>query len=652
MQNKRGELMKIKLITTTLLCASFTISANKIDIAQQAAQADLQQQLASQNANKGVVNFATVANSGPDVNDCDFRIGGTVIQDAIDDANNYEEIRIVSGTYPENLTLTNRDITIKGGYASCADAINDIVTLNDQAVDTIVEPVQPTSNPALAIIGNDATRNTVNITNMHFTGGVDNFLLTAGGISTFADDLQLNLTHVWIQGNEGLLGGGLAIVGGNTDVYARNLMVIGNTADQGGGIFCTGTEASIVIDYNNPLTDRFGIYANTATDVDDGNGGGALIDSGCSLSHYVGTSTPTLSLPFDIRGFILNFAAQNGGAVAVTNGGRAGLYGYQFCFIGCYGDNDNPVTLLGNEADNDENSDGAGGALYASGADSALYLSNSWTYANSAFQGGAIALRDTATADVNAVYENFFFATELPCWSEGSCNQIDANTADNTGGAFDIRTGGVATVNRTHITGNRTDVGTGAYVNGADSTLIMESSLMANNGEGGSVDFNDNWLIRVFGGAVVEIAFSTLADNDVNNTVLVNASSTMRVGSSIVHQLAGPDVYASDTPVTEIFDCVMAHEIGSLSGGVLLAADDPEFVDRNNGDYHLNEAISPAVDYCDDFTTVPTIKDIDNQPRPWDWSNIGNNAGPYDLGFDETTDLIFYNGFEQLFTPL
>jgi len=73
---------------------------------------------------------------------------------------------------------------------------------------------------------------------------------------------------------------------------------------------------------------------------------------------------------------------------------------------------------------------------------------------------------------------------------------------------------------------------------------------------------------------------------------------------------------------------------------------DPNFVDRANGDYHLNWMTSPAVDYGDTFLASPAFTDIDNEERGFDWSRIPNEVGNFDVGFDEQNDIIFADGFE------
>ncbi|MCB1605031.1 MAG: hypothetical protein KDI59_10305 [Xanthomonadales bacterium] len=68
-----------------------------------------------------------------------------------------------------------------------------------------------------------------------------------------------------------------------------------------------------------------------------------------------------------------------------------------------------------------------------------------------------------------------------------------------------------------------------------------------------------------------------------------------------------------------------------------------------NRDFHIDSALSPAVDYCDNSKTGTLQQDIDYEIRGWDDPNVpGNVFGAFDVGADETyeNDVIFRNGFE------
>lgn len=66
----------------------------------------------------------TVVTVGGD-NFCNFRLGTTRIQDAINSG--ATDIRIASNTsYSENLSINNQSVTIRGGYTDCSVAAGGI----------------------------------------------------------------------------------------------------------------------------------------------------------------------------------------------------------------------------------------------------------------------------------------------------------------------------------------------------------------------------------------------------------------------------------------------------------------------------------------------------------------------------------------------
>lgn len=97
---------------------------------------------------------------------------------------------------------------------------------------------------------------------------------------------------------------------------------------------------------------------------------------------------------------------------------------------------------------------------------------------------------------------------------------------------------------------------------------------------------------------------------------------------------------------TTQIDCIMAHETSSFTGTNIFLQD-PNFIDRNNRDYHLSSS-SLAIDVCDNNFAGLQFKDIDFQSRGMDNINIANINGPYDIGADETAgiDVMFKDGFE------
>jgi len=73
---------------------------------------------------------------------------------------------------------------------------------------------------------------------------------------------------------------------------------------------------------------------------------------------------------------------------------------------------------------------------------------------------------------------------------------------------------------------------------------------------------------------------------------------------------------------------------------------DPAFVDRANGDFHIDAEFSPAVDLCEISPSNP-VRDIDLDHYNYDDPIVMNALGAFDAGADETltSDIIFANGF-------
>lgn len=570
-------------------------------------------------------NSGTVVTVGSD-NSCDFRIGATKIQDAIDSSAG--EIRIVTATYAENLTIDDISVILVGGYANCTDAANNITDGNLATVDGGF-------NDSVVKITGDSQTNTVNISNIQFKDG-NGGAASGGGIDIRSADLNLNLNNVLLFNNTALInGGGMSVFQGNTNINASDVRIAANFANRGGGIYCIGNDNSII------LTGTSGIYQNQATSSD---GGGAMLINGCEMTSYVGSlfSVPTI-------GIGLNLAAEHGGGVALSGGSRLSLIGARICgsvfpFF-CVGNNDSPATVSLNVADSDDDSTGNGGGIYAAGSGTVVDAIAVDMNNNSADDGGGIATADGAT--LHTGFNN------SDCWSPGSCNQIRNNKAKRAGGA--IYTTGNNTLTEievTHIQGNRANIGTAAYVVD-NAELTIQASVITGNGNHAVGGFADLNVFRVFGNTnatntSLKILASTIADNNFQNTVFDNLEGRVSVLSTIIHEPDSGDVYNSTNPELEIFSCVMAHEIISAPAGFNVIEDDPEFLHRTSGDFHLNAMISPAIDFCNINQTNNVLTDIDQQQRGWDDPTVVNFNGPYDIGADESYggDIIFQDSFD------
>ena len=139
---------------------------------------------------------------------------------------------------------------------------------------------------------------------------------------------------------------------------------------------------------------------------------------------------------------------------------------------------------------------------------------------------------------------------------------------------------------------------------------------------------------------------SVVADNSSTGAVLGISSNATEFSllSSIVHDVDTGNVLANNAGGNINIDCVIAHEIASISSGSHLLEADPDFTSTS---FHIDAFTSPAVDFCNS-QEIPQNNDIDNQAFGWDNVNVSNIYGPFDVGADETygNDVIFSSDFE------
>ena len=118
-----------------------------------------------------------------------------------------------------------------------------------------------------------------------------------------------------------------------------------------------------------------------------------------------------------------NSANDSGGGVYATDGGM--LYDLN---NECFGNEDHPASVYGNQADTDTSGFESGGRLYASGVNSDVTIVAGHMYENSNNSGfgGAIALFENARLTITRPRQDNF---ALSCWSSDRCNLFNANTA-------------------------------------------------------------------------------------------------------------------------------------------------------------------------------------------------------------------------------
>ncbi|VAW44759.1 hypothetical protein MNBD_GAMMA02-191, partial [hydrothermal vent metagenome] len=510
---------------------------------------------------------------------CDFDSTVSTIQDAIDTG--VAEIRIASnGTYFDNLLIDDQSIVIRGGFVDCVAANSNQSTSEFAVIDGSL-----VTTSVIRITGM-VQRRVVRLENLALIGGSTLAGGEGGGLSLDVADLELQMLRVAVLGNSAGRGGGMNIdngvggVQGDIDVFARDVAIDSNTAiTRAGGIYCVGL-ADVT------FTGMSAVSNNTAD-----RAAGIHMRNGCEISFYSELFPDSLTL---FSGIMDNISENGAGGALITLGAELYLLGQKMCDgEQCLGSNNQSIVVANNHADDDGDGNGDGGGLYLedSGFTSEVYANGLLMVANSAGgNGGGAYVGANATLNIERQSGG--------CWSENRCNFILANRSGSSaglGGAFFVD-GGSLELSQSYLEQNRADFGTVISASGETAFVTLEGVIMEDNGDDGSGDFSDFNVIRADLGATVFMRHSTVVDNNVQNSVFdvgVALDSSMVLLNSIIHDPNSGNVFGPVSgPLT--ISCLMAHEDSSFSGNQVVV-DDPEFIDRLGGDYHLNP-ISPAID--------------------------------------------------------
>lgn len=583
---------------------------------------------------------------GPHAN-CDF----TSLQTAIDFAGDGDTIRVAaSDGYPGLVyALHQKSLTIQGGYSSC--------DLSATPSGRTVLNAQGHSERLLDVWDGGNTRMRVKLENLELRGG-NGGLLVEGQFGRLA----VELVNVWIQGNHALTSGGgvrVRITGLTADNWTNDpiltldndtVLAQNSTTADGGGLFCSsGLPAS----QQNRTVVRFGaslVVSNSA----GGNGGG-VASTGCRRMWLYTGGPVAFIIP--TGGVFLNSAGGLGGGLYVAGGGEMQVSGGIHMHFGL----GLAPLINGNDAQ-------SGGGAAVTGTSSLLVLQGAQVHGNSAEEvAGGILVTDHAELRMGALQ------ISDPCKptqsgggqsSAGPCSRLQNNTAQQTGAALMVRNGGQARITQTRIINNQIHnpegvasviaVNYNTAVASEPARLVIDSSQITAN-KARHVAYSGN-------GSELEINWSTVADNEITHGMARSWATSgtenrVSLGSSIFWgNTSSTLVTRGDTG--EIWmgaDCVIA-QVGEASSGLDSAfgyrSTDPQFLAPQDGDYRLGPT-SPAIDFCDDYTSSVVSRDLGGNQRNQVWT--GPTPGPnpglghYDLGAFEAQlgdDVIFRDGFE------
>lgn len=624
--------MKFLHVIVYVLLTVSNGQASKYTSAESHALAVWQSQ---QNNNKFLPETEDVITVGLDAA-CDFKSIQEAIQSVIIPGEG--EIRIATipePGYVENLSIKNMDLTIRGSYANCIDAKNNITDESRPIINGGGE------GPVLKITSTEAVRNEITLRNLSIDHGQGSGMYSGGGISTYLANLQLNLYDVNFYQNEGVFGGGLSVFGGDTDVYMDTVRFSTNAANYGGGLYCLGPKNSIFYESPNSLNNNSSEFQARFTANEAIDGGAAYVTSGCVFTNFDAYMAS-------------NEASNNGGAVAVTDGGKYNSIGYELCVLEnlCFGDQE-VESITAGRAGEMWSSVGKGGAIYASDRGTAVRLGNTRLDGNLAEgYGGALAIENGAILEVSSQ-----FGDEVYCGSKGQlCNHYIDNRAEH-GGFLYVGSGGRATIGNAGITGNRAEFGVVAYMDGRGSYADIEGSIISENGGNymGHPDepydpywywnYNDFYIQgSTDAHPTLILDYNTIVNENINYSIINNKGGHVLVRSSIFHNpgLKPYHEFFFDADSTYgHFGCVIVNDDADLPESTLgiHVFEELTFDEEDENKKYRLDSDSPALDRCGYVTA--DYPDVDGEPRGIDQTFIDDDLGPYDIGADELPKILW-----------
>jgi len=499
----------------------------------------------------------------------------STIQQAINAAQDGDTVRIAEGVYFETVDVTNKNVTLEGGYNStCTSYITGTTRIEGSATSGSVLDV---SNSVLDVRNLDiAWGNGIG-------GGVDvlgSSRVTLDNVGVFknsasyAAGIYVNSSSVVTMTNGALLysnnastdAGGGARVWGQLFVYGENSDIYNNCATSGGGFYVPGGRLTI---------EQADVFSNQAV-ATEGVGGGIYVANGGNVALrnnvVVGTS---LFMPnqtaYDGAGIYADNSTVTlddvnlGGNIATRNGG--GLYlgnnstlqavdtslGHTIWFIG--------TIQWGNQAN-------YGGGLYADA--SAVDFSGLIATNTANVSGGGVYATNNSTLNL----------TNATVGLSGAVRGNRLGTSGNTGAGLYLAGGATGVLSNTVVVSNTFQTtgftyGGGIYATTSSTVTLQNSRIQEHyapsviDGRGAGLYLSnstatlDNSQVisntaGTVGGGVRMWITSTL--NVLNGSVIANNQSLNSVGGGIA---------AGGTPDINISNATLRNNTAATDGGAI-----------------------------------------------------------------------------------
>lgn len=561
------------------------------------------------------------------------------LQAAIDAAHGTDnEIHIRANCHGKPVRISNKRLYIWGGYANCNDAQPIPYTGNPDDLSFLDGSLDGGSKPVIVIDGraNVSLRNIL-IRNAH------NGANKGGGIGfvSSGDESSLITESVVISGNVAGYGGGIYFRGAATSsrlILGRYTLIQSNRAmHTGGGLQLQGNVHLIANDEGT-------IADNTARDdvaAFDSGGGMQLEDDVVADIGSPGIN----GLPFIDRNHSFD-----GAGVAMKDSARANFYTTVAGF---------PLHIAYNDATNE------GGALWLDGGDVRVCMAGVRVHDNRSADGAALHTTSSLGRNASiAIGTDCGIPGEVACQPGAACNVFGANAVSWSEGRV-FRTQGAAPTVVSHA---RFENNVGGYLMGlataAGASVNVTTSAMVRN----RLNFG---VLNLAGSDVANIRSSTIAGNIVGTRAAdePEPSSPTALSQQTIFMENGVQAYFTGTilwqPGTSPFERAGTAAKANLydvvvngpevlnptyfSAFVRVSGSDPQFVDPQLAwDFHLRPT-SPAIDAAP-AESCPEAVDLDGLARPLDMPQVAG-IGPCDIGAHEVQSIpqeppIFANGFD------